>query len=181
MVAERRLVHETAEGARVYVSPGRIGPEDFLVSFRLAGECDDVAPSHWDLVLEFYEKYVSARGAFQELGDHVSSVVQLIEAADFRTPDDLNWQPSEFERLVAAGVVDGEGWELELLLVVFELVMIQELANGVNWRRYTGGYSNLFGEPEYVDGVVGFFFDREATPIAWGEASDELRSLLGLC
>ena len=79
--------------------------------------------------------------------------------------------------LAAAG-----GWGLELLLVVFELVMLQEMANRRWWPKYSGLYYLLIEDPENVQGVGRAQMEGVDTAnysAALGALVEELESLLG--
>ena len=123
------LVHPTANGGGVYVRRGNRGtsPHDFQV-FYLApdGRIHDLP--HTALVLDVFQKKTGATpGAFRALVDHLLGIIQAsVGVTDF-PPEFVQYSPEDVEQLAARGLNNVPGYDLEVFLVAFELIQIQEV------------------------------------------------------
>ena len=124
-------VHTTKAGVQVYVEPGNIGKNkwDFKVSHETDG--DPYPVTHGDLVCETYRKGLAAGDdGFKVLVNHLLSVIEKTQGIDHPPPPALvQFSHEDVGRLQQAGLDKAGEYDLELFLVLFELVEIQEFTN----------------------------------------------------
>ena len=132
-------VHTTKAGVQVYVEPGNIGKNrwDFKVSHETDG--DPYPVTHGDLVCETYRKGLAAGDdGFKVLVNHLLSVIEKTQGIDHPPPPALvQFSHDDVGRLQQAGLDKAGEYDLELFLVLFELVEIQEFTNYP--RKFAGG------------------------------------------
>lgn len=130
MVPRVRLVHTTQLGVGVYVQrPGKKGDLDFIVSHALADGSRRDTP-HAELIVDLYRKRLAAPTAGDVLVDHflcITDNVQGVTAGE--VPNLKQFKLEHVDQFRKMGLVDAGGFDLELLLVVFELIQIQEKTN----------------------------------------------------
>ena len=130
MALRVRLVHITQLGVRVYVQrPGKKSELDFIVSHALAdgSHCDT---PHAELIVDLYRKRLAAPTAGDGLLDRLLCVignVQGVKVGEVPKPEQFKLEHVDQFRKI--GLVDAGGFDLELLLVLFELIQIQEKTN----------------------------------------------------
>ena len=160
MPTENRVtVHVTESGVVVYVEPGDIGKRrwDFKVSHSVEGG-DPYPVTHGDLVCETYRKGLAVGEGFGErfkvLVDHLLGVIKKAQGVNQFPPALVQFSHDDVARLREAGLDNAGEYELELFLVLFELVEIQEFTN------YPGGwapgrlYQQIRDNPEDLEAVA---------------------------
>ena len=151
----RVAVHTTRGGVQVYVEPGNIGKRrwDFKVSHSVEGS-DPYPVTHGDLVCETYRKGFVAREGFKVLVDHLLGVIEKAQGVDRFPPALLQFSSDDVARMTEAGLDKGGEYDLELFLVLFELVQIQEFTNYPNGWAPGKLYQQIRDNPEDLEEVA---------------------------
>ena len=125
------LVHTTQLGVEVYVErPGKKGDRDFIVSHAPA-DGNRRETSHAELIVDLYRKRLAVPEAGNDLVDHFLSIIGNVQGVKDRreVPALRRFSLEHVNHFRRMGLVDAGGYALELLLVVFELIQIQEKTN----------------------------------------------------
>ena len=140
-------VHTTQAGGKVYVEPGNIGKAtwDFKVSHETDGG-DPYPVTHGDLVCETYRKGLAAGDGFRVLVDHLLGVIEKAQSVNLFPPGLVQFSHYDVARLQRAGLERAGEYDLELFLVLFELVQVQEVTNYPNGRHR----ESCFGKSETI-------------------------------
>ena len=151
----RVAVHTTKGGVQVYVEPGSIGKErwDFKVSHSVEGG-DPYTVTHGDLVCETYRKGLADGEGFKVLVDHLLGVIEKAKGVDRFPPSLVQFSHDDVTRLQKAGLDEAGEYDLELFLVLFELVQIQEFTNYPNGRAPGQLYQQIKDNPEDLGQVA---------------------------
>ena len=155
LATQRELIHTTAANVWVYVQPGGIGKSqwDFKVSYLTENE-GFYTPRHADLVRDTYEKLQILPGPTSALLDHYLHIIQNVERSTGFPPELTLFLRQDLERLAGLGLKDAPGLDLELLLVVFELVQIQEKTNYPSGKVPERLFRRIRENPEDLEGVA---------------------------
>ena len=150
------LVHTLANGGRVYVRRGNRGPSqhDFHVScLDLNGRRHDLPHRH--IVLDVYRKRERAiPEASNTLLNHMLGVIRNTVGMEDFPPALVQFMPEHIEQLDAAGLGNLPGYDLELLLVSFELIQIQEETRVKNGRVPTELFTAIRDEPNNLMAIA---------------------------
>ncbi len=126
-----KLVHELSNGGAVYLRPGRINKNrrDFHVRYKGLNQDEHDLP-HAALVKDVYCKRKRATPqAFETLLNHMLRLIANVEAVETFPPVVVQFAPEHLETLRQAGLEGVPGFDLEVLLVAFELIQVQEKTN----------------------------------------------------
>ena len=150
MEPEYVLVHPTVNCGGVYVRRGDRGPNpyDFQVSYQ-APDGRIYGLPHTALILEVFQKRTGATPeAFMALVDHLLGIIQAsVGITDF-PPELVQYSPEHVEQLAARGLNNVPGYDLEVFLVAFELIQIQEETRVPNGRVPTELFNMIRDEEE---------------------------------
>ena len=150
---ETVVIHTTANGINVYARPGGKEKWDFIVSHDRADNTIHQV-FHRDFICDFYRKRQVAPRASRALVDHLIGIINRARGVSSFPPSLVHFSQEHVEKLFQEGVPSTEGFDLELLLVLFELVQIQEETN------YPGGwvprklYGMLRENPDDLEGIA---------------------------
>lgn len=136
-MTDRRLIHTTAVGTKVYVGPGTRGRpdggKDFFVTHERDG--DNLYGNgifHADIVSAIYSCGVVNPGVFAVLVDHLRHTIENVQTV-YDSPELIQFHQAEVQDSMAhlrtKGLETVGDYDLELFLVLFELVQIQEKTN----------------------------------------------------
>ena len=157
MTTEHQVaVHTTKAGVQVYVEPGNIGKRrwDFKVSHSVE-EGDPYPVTHGDLVCETYRKGLAAGDdGFKALVAHLLDVIEKAKGVDRFPPSLAQFKHDDVARLQAIGLDKVGEYDLELFLVLFELVQIQEFTNYPNGWAPGKLFQQIRDNPEDLDEVA---------------------------
>ena len=126
----RVRVYNTAAGVNVYVEPGILEHSewDFAVSYgRTAASARKV--THGDFIRDIYLKRNAHSAGTLALVRHFLEVISNAQGVAHFPPRLIQFDLDQVQRLRNGGLIDAGGMDLELLLVLFELVQIQEETN----------------------------------------------------
>ena len=139
-VSEPEVVYTTADGVNVYVRPGFKKKWDFIVSHDRPND-EPHQVFHRDFILDIYRKRQAAPDSFHALVDHLIEVINRAKGVTSFPPALVYFSQDHVKNLLHSGVANTVGYDVELLLVLFELVQIQEETN------YPGGWvpKKLYG------------------------------------
>ena len=175
-VNEPRVVHTTAGGINVYVRPGFKKKWDFIVSYSKPN-AEPYQVFHRDFIRDIYLKRRAAPGAFHALVDHLIEIINRAQGVTSFPPALVYFSQDHVRKLLRVGVPNAAGYDLELFLVSFELVQIQEETNYKPSKLPTQLYGTLRNNPEDLGEIVRLTEwnrpGRQATLIA------ELREIVG--
>ena len=176
------LVQTLANGGRVYVRRGERGPSlhDFHVSYLDLNRRRNDLP-HKDIVLDVYRKRERATPeAFNALLKHMLRVIRKTVGVEHFPPAVLLFTPEHVEQLDAAGLGNLPGYDLELLLVAFELIQIQEETRVKNGRVPTELFTAIRDEPKNLMTVANLtiFGYRESRLRHGLQSVDDFRYLM---
>ena len=148
-------VHTTKAGLKVYVEPGNIGKRrwDFRVSHETDGG-DPYPVTHGDLVCETYRKGLAAGHGFKVLVDHLLGVIEKAQGVNLFPPALVQFSHDDVTRLQKAGLDRAGEYDLELFLVLFELVQIQEFTNYPNGRAPGELFQQIRDKPSDIAAVA---------------------------
>ena len=149
------VVHTTASRVNVYVRPGskRTSKWDFIVSHDMPnGEPHQVF--HRDFLLDIYRKRQVAPDAFPVLVDHLIEIIDRANGITSFPPALVYFSQNQVKNLQNSGLPKSVGYELELFLVLFELVQIQEETNYPNGWLPTKLYETVRDSPEDLDEIA---------------------------
>ena len=136
VMQEPTLVHTTALGQNVYVQPGNIGQQEW--DFRVSHDAynpEPVAARHADLVCDIYEKLMAHPQATAQLIDHCLGIIDGATGVTGFPPALVQFEQGHVQRFHRLGLENAPGFDIELFLVMFELIQIQEETN------YPGGFA----------------------------------------
>ena len=157
MSRDWQQVYDTSKGIKVYVQqgnkPGWNWEWDFLVGYGSSEHHVEDPPRHWDFVVDVYRKRAAAPEAFRALVDHLLKIIASALSVVYKgisVPVDL---AGDVNRLRDAGIVDGGGLDLELLLVLFDLVQQCEATTG-DLGRQEELYRAIRDQPRDVEWVA---------------------------
>lgn len=145
-----KLVKELSNGGAVYVRPGRINKNrlDFHVRYKDPNQDEHDLP-HAILVEDVYRKRKrDTPQDFETLLNHMLKLIANVEAVGKFPPVVVQFAPEHLEKLHQAGLVDLPGFDLEVLLVAFELIQIQEKTNYPNGTLPTRLFTAILDEPD---------------------------------
>ena len=178
------VVHTTADGINVYVRPGTKKEWDFIVSHgRPNGETHQVF--HRDLILDIYRKRQVALDASRALVNHLIEIIDRAEKVNSFPPALAYFSQDHVKTLLCAGLPNTEGYDLELFLVVFEMVQIQEETNYPRGWLPKKLYGTLRDDPQdleeiaYLTEVVVPYRESPKTLRQRDELLAELRGVVG--
>ena len=127
------LVHTTAARTQVFVESGNKSRWDFIVSYSLP-DGYSYRVLHSDLIVDIYRKRTSNPGSARVLVEHLVATINQTSGVEAFPPGLVQFDPEHVRRFASMGLADAGGYDLELFLVLFELVQIQEETN------YRGGW-----------------------------------------
>ena len=122
------LVHTTAARTQVLVEPGNKKRWDFIVSYSLP-DGYSYRVLHSDLIVDVYRKRTANPGAARVLVEHLVATINRTSGVEAFPPRLIQFDPEHVQRFAGMGLADAGGYDLELFLVLFELVQIQEETN----------------------------------------------------
>ena len=122
------LVHATAAGTKVVVEPGIKSRRDFIVSYSIPnGSSHRVL--HSELIVDLYRKRAANPGSAEVFVAHLVEMIARTSGAKAFPPELVQFDIENVDRLAQMGLPSETGYDLELFLVLFELVQIQEETN----------------------------------------------------
>ena len=146
------VVYTTASRVNVYVRRGSKSTSklDFIVSHDVPND-ELYQVFHRDFLIDIYRKRQVTPDAFPALVDHLIGIITRVEVVKGFPPALVQFRKSHVNDLTHLGVPNEEGYDLELFLVLFELVQIQEKTNYPRGWLPTELYETLRDNPEDLD------------------------------
>ena len=149
----RVCIYITANGVNVYVGPGKISTWDFVVSYVEEG-AEPCRVYHRDFIRDIYIKRNTHSLCTRDLVDHLIEVINNTGGVGHFPPEIVQFDVTHVERFQEGGLGDAGGYDLELFLVMFELVQIQEETNHPNGWLPRTLYSTLRRNPRNLECVA---------------------------
>ena len=154
-VNESVVVRKTAGGVKVYARPGskRTSEWDFIISYDRPNE-EPHQVFHRDFIIDIYRKRQVAPDAFPTLVDHLIEIIKGATGVTSFPPELIHFSQDHVENLLSSGLPNTVGYDLELFLVLFEFVQIQEETNYPGGWLPTELYETVRDTPEDLDRVA---------------------------
>ncbi len=127
-------IHTTASGVEILVYNGNKSDFDFIVKYREPGKRIRT-PKHIHLIIDLYLKKCQNETLTMRLVDHFINIINSVNPSQEYPPRLQIFSVSEIEEFI--GLNDYGEYEIEFILITFELIMIQEKTN------YPNGTMNL--------------------------------------
>ena len=151
--SEPVAVHTTAKGIKVYVRRGGKKEWDFIVTHdRPGGETHQVL--HRDFVCDLYRKRQAAPEASDGLVGHLLDIINRAQGVTSFPPALVYFSREHVKNLLDSGLPSTVGYDLELLLVLFELVQIQEETNYPHGWLPTKLYETIRDSPDDLNEIA---------------------------
>ena len=128
MLPNMSLVHTTTSGTQVFVEPGNKSRWDFIVSYSLA-DGSSYRVFHSDLVVDLYRKKSANPDAAQALVGDLLGTIAGTSGVEAFPPELVQFDIDKVNRFARMGLSVAGSYDLELFLILFELVQIQEETN----------------------------------------------------
>ena len=151
--AGRPLVHTTAGGVSVYVERGTKSRWDFKVLYPDATR-GIIGATHAEIVLDVYQKRLAQPEATEALIAHFLGIIAGVRPVDHFPPRLVQFNPGHVTRFHELGLSGAIGFDVELLLVMFELIQIQEKTNYRRGRAPRDLFLAIRDNPEDVDDIA---------------------------
>ncbi len=150
---QRNLMLTTANGAKVYVEPGTKSRWDFRVSHSRT-EDTPYTVFHRDFVREVYQRRAVQPLITDQLIDHFICIIKNARGVTSFPPSLVQFRQEQVEHFRNMGLKDISKYDIELLLVLFELVQIQEETNYPNGWVPTKLWTTIKNEGDNLEEVA---------------------------
>lgn len=182
--ARRSLVHTTSGGVRVYVERGTKSKWDFKVLYPHATR-GLIGATHAEIVLDVYQKRLAEPEATEQLIAHFLGIIARVQPVSHFPPKLVQFNPNHVTRFHELGLRGAIGLDVELLLIMFELIQIQEKTNYRDGRAPRELFLAIRDNPHDVDDIayraviVAESNEYPETLVARDALAEDLRQLFG--